>query len=95
MAPQHGDEGAARAAGPAAHGIGLLALVERTLGTGTAAYLPGGGWIRLTLPLDDGGGDRSRLGPRGSPPGPRRSTSATPPGPRSRWTRPRTTTPRA
>ncbi|WP_405492716.1 hypothetical protein [Streptomyces sp. NBC_00096] len=55
MAPQHGDEGSARPADPSAHGIGLLALVERTLGTGTAAYLPGDGWIRLTLPLDDGG----------------------------------------
>ncbi|MFE7100467.1 hypothetical protein [Streptomyces erythrochromogenes] len=43
---QHGD---------AAGGIGLLTRIERALGTGTAAYLPGDGWIRLTLPLDDGG----------------------------------------
>lgn len=65
MARQHGEEGpgrpahesvpAGRAADPAAAGIGLLALVERTLGTGTAVYVPGDGWIRLTLPLDDGG----------------------------------------
>ncbi|MFJ9764988.1 hypothetical protein ACIRUY_14335 [Streptomyces erythrochromogenes] len=44
--PQHGH---------AAGGIGLLTRIERALGTGTAAYLPGDGWIRLTLPLDDGG----------------------------------------
>ncbi|MEC4571917.1 hypothetical protein [Streptomyces virginiae] len=43
---QHGD---------AAKGTGLLTRIERALGTGTAAYLPGDGWIRLTLPLDDGG----------------------------------------
>ncbi|MFC9818301.1 hypothetical protein ACFWG6_19985 [Streptomyces erythrochromogenes] len=43
---QHGD---------AAGGIGLLTRIERALGTGTAAYLPGDGWIRLTLPLGDGG----------------------------------------
>ncbi|MEV7522095.1 hypothetical protein [Streptomyces sp. NPDC091371] len=45
------------AAGPAtaAKGTGLLSRIERALGTGTAAYLPGDGWIRLTLPLDDGG----------------------------------------
>ncbi|MFD6227866.1 hypothetical protein ACFWFZ_13440 [Streptomyces sp. NPDC060232] len=42
---QHGD---------AAKGTGLLTRIERALGTGTAAYLPGDGWIRLTLPLDDG-----------------------------------------
>ncbi|WP_405447466.1 hypothetical protein [Streptomyces erythrochromogenes] len=41
--------------GDAAGGIGLLTRIERALGTGTAAYLPGDGWIRLTLPLDDGG----------------------------------------
>ncbi|MFJ9340808.1 hypothetical protein ACIRP0_16150 [Streptomyces sp. NPDC101733] len=40
----------------AAHGVGLLTRVERALGTGTAAYLPGDGWIRLTLPLVDAGG---------------------------------------
>ncbi|MCX5198280.1 hypothetical protein OOK31_31060 [Streptomyces sp. NBC_00249] len=39
----------------AAKGAGLLTRVERALGTGTAAYLPGDGWIRLTLPLEDGG----------------------------------------
>ncbi|MGW1775338.1 hypothetical protein [Streptomyces sp. NPDC002104] len=47
--------GAGAGADPAASGIGLLTLVERTLGTGTAVYVPGDGWIRLTLPLDDGG----------------------------------------
>ncbi|KOU20056.1 MULTISPECIES: hypothetical protein [unclassified Streptomyces] len=41
--------------GDAAKGTGLLSRIERALGTGTAAYLPGNGWIRLTLPLDDGG----------------------------------------
>ncbi|MFK0014642.1 hypothetical protein [Streptomyces sp. NPDC091027] len=41
--------------GDAAKGTGLLSRIERALGTGTAAYLPGAGWIRLTLPLDDGG----------------------------------------
>ncbi|MFJ7202977.1 hypothetical protein ACIQWR_05485 [Streptomyces sp. NPDC098789] len=37
------------AAGPA-----LLTLIERTLSTGTAAHLPGRGFLRLTLPLFDG-----------------------------------------
>ncbi|MFF3678096.1 hypothetical protein ACFYYS_29495 [Streptomyces sp. NPDC002120] len=46
MERQHGD---------AAKGTGLLTRIERALGTGTAVYLPGDGWIRLTLPLDDGG----------------------------------------
>ncbi|MFJ7588106.1 hypothetical protein ACIQZO_12125 [Streptomyces sp. NPDC097617] len=46
MERQHGDT---------AKGIGLLTRIERALGTGTAAYLPGDGWIRLTLPLEDGG----------------------------------------
>ncbi|MFJ3519953.1 MULTISPECIES: hypothetical protein [unclassified Streptomyces] len=46
MERQHGD---------AAKGTGLLTRIERALGTGTAAYLPGDGWIRLTLPLEDGG----------------------------------------
>ncbi|WP_407839123.1 hypothetical protein ACE1OC_26560 [Streptomyces sp. DSM 116496] len=65
MARQHGEAGPGRPAhgtvpaGPPADtataGIGLLTLVERTLGTGTAVYVPGDGWIRLTLPLDDGG----------------------------------------
>ncbi|MCX4778485.1 hypothetical protein [Streptomyces sp. NBC_01264] len=65
MARQHGEAGTGRPAygtvpagppaDPAAAGIGLLTLVERTLGTGTAVYVPGDGWIRLTLPLDDGG----------------------------------------
>ncbi|WP_330296464.1 hypothetical protein [Streptomyces sp. NBC_00503] len=67
MERQHGEEGPGRpvrgeasADGPAgpdptAHGIGLLTRIERTLGTGTAAYLPGDGWIRLTLPIEDGG----------------------------------------
>ncbi|CAM5445401.1 hypothetical protein SAVIM338S_02702 [Streptomyces avidinii] len=66
MAREHGEEGpgrpphgedrpAGRPEDPAAHGVGLLTLVERTLGTGTAVYVPGDGWIRLTLPLDDGG----------------------------------------
>ncbi|MGW6978968.1 hypothetical protein ACWGE1_05885 [Streptomyces sp. NPDC054932] len=41
--------------GDAAKGTGLLTRIERALGTGTAAYLPGDGWIRLTLPLEDGG----------------------------------------
>ncbi|MFJ6796596.1 hypothetical protein [Streptomyces sp. NPDC091268] len=39
----------------ATKGAGLLTRIERTLGTGTAAYLPGDGWVRLTLPLSDGG----------------------------------------
>ncbi|MEV6953192.1 hypothetical protein [Streptomyces sp. NPDC051183] len=39
----------------ASKGAGLLTRIERTLGTGTAVYLPGDGWIRLTLPLADGG----------------------------------------
>ncbi|WP_327252818.1 hypothetical protein [Streptomyces sp. NBC_01244] len=64
MARQHGEAEpgrpahetpAGRPADPADAGIGLLALVERTLGTGTAVYVPGDGWIRLTLPLEDGG----------------------------------------
>lgn len=65
MARQHGDEEpgrpthatvpAGRPGHPADAGIGLLTLVERTIGTGTAVYVPGDGWIRLTLPLDDGG----------------------------------------
>ncbi|MFE2310755.1 hypothetical protein [Streptomyces sp. NPDC059411] len=67
MERQHGGErpgrpvrGQASADGPAGpdpatHGIGLLTRIERTLGTGTAAYLPGDGWIRLTLPLEDDG----------------------------------------
>lgn len=67
MERQHGVEGSGRpdrgqasADGPpdpdpAAHGIGLLTRIEGTLGTGTAAYLPGDGWIRLTLPIEDGG----------------------------------------
>ncbi|MEV6571135.1 hypothetical protein [Streptomyces sp. NPDC051577] len=45
----------AHEAGAAVKGAGLLTRVERALGTGTAAYLPGDGWIRLTLPLHDGG----------------------------------------
>ncbi|MFE9564294.1 hypothetical protein ACFYM0_24655 [Streptomyces sp. NPDC006487] len=52
--PAHGTP-AGRPADPADAGIGLLALVERTLGTGTAVYVPGDGWIRLTLPREDGG----------------------------------------
>ncbi|MFZ3470487.1 hypothetical protein ACODT3_24265 [Streptomyces sp. 4.24] len=65
MERQRGEEGpdrpapvqdtAGRPRDAAGHGVGLLTLLERTLGTGTAAYLPGDGWIRLTLPLDDGG----------------------------------------
>ncbi|MFE4634741.1 hypothetical protein ACFRJ1_15385 [Streptomyces sp. NPDC056773] len=55
--PAHRTVPAAPSADPAAAGIGLLTLVERTLGTGTAVYVPGDGWIRLTLPLDDGGPD--------------------------------------
>ncbi|MFJ7271509.1 hypothetical protein ACIQV3_33530 [Streptomyces sp. NPDC099050] len=64
MARQHGSAGTGRPAhgtvpaGPPARpaaGIGLLTLVERTLGTGTAVYVPGDGWIRLTLPVEDGG----------------------------------------
>lgn len=67
MERQHGVEGSGRpdrgqasADGPpdpdpTTHGIGLLTRIERTLGTGTAAYLPGDGWIRLTLPIEDGG----------------------------------------
>ncbi|WP_327306662.1 hypothetical protein OG730_26990 [Streptomyces sp. NBC_01298] len=65
MARQHGAAGSGRPApggvpagppaDPAAAGIGLLTLVERTLGTGTAVYVPGDGWIRLTLPVEDGG----------------------------------------
>ncbi|MET3986061.1 hypothetical protein [Streptomyces sp. PvR034] len=39
----------AAVAGPA-----LLTLIERTLSTGTAAHLPGRGFLRLTLPLFDG-----------------------------------------
>ncbi|MFD9336729.1 hypothetical protein ACFWBF_20380 [Streptomyces sp. NPDC060028] len=39
----------------ATKGAGLLTRIERTLGTGTAAYQPGDGWVRLTLPLSDGG----------------------------------------
>ncbi|MFD6886090.1 hypothetical protein [Streptomyces sp. NPDC059957] len=53
--PAHGTVPAGRPADPADAGVGLLTLVERTLGTGTAVYVPGDGWIRLTLPLDDGG----------------------------------------
>lgn len=53
--PAHGTVPAGRTADPADAGVGLLTLVERTLGTGTAVYVPGDGWIRLTLPLDDGG----------------------------------------
>ncbi|MGW5395070.1 hypothetical protein [Streptomyces sp. NPDC003952] len=53
--PAHGTVPAGPPADTAAVGIGLLALVERTLGTGTAVYVPGDGWIRLTLPLEDGG----------------------------------------
>lgn len=53
--PARGPDPADRPEDPAAHGIGLLTLVERTLGAGTAAYVPGDGWIRLTLPLGDGG----------------------------------------
>lgn len=53
--PAQGSVPAGRPADPADAGIGLLTLVERTLGTGTAVYVPGDGWIRLTLPLDDGG----------------------------------------
>ncbi|MCJ0870890.1 hypothetical protein [Streptomyces sp. AP-93] len=53
--PAHGTIPAGRPPDPADAGIGLLTLVERTLGTGTAVYVPGDGWIRLTLPLDDGG----------------------------------------
>ncbi|MCX5153054.1 hypothetical protein OG914_03355 [Streptomyces sp. NBC_00291] len=45
----------AHEAGAAVKGAGLLTRVERALGTGTAVYLPGDGWIRLTLPLHDGG----------------------------------------
>uniref|UniRef100_A0AAU2JQY7 Alpha/beta hydrolase n=1 Tax=Streptomyces sp. NBC_00049 TaxID=2903617 RepID=A0AAU2JQY7_9ACTN len=54
--PEAGPE-AGPGAGPevAAGGAGLLTRIERALSTGTAAYLPGDGWIRLTLPLDDGG----------------------------------------
>ncbi|MGW6706993.1 hypothetical protein ACWGDE_19175 [Streptomyces sp. NPDC054956] len=65
MERQHGEEGPVRPAlgqgsedrpqATGAYGVGLLTLIERTLGTGTAAYLPGDGWIRLTLPVDDGG----------------------------------------
>ncbi|MEU8433573.1 hypothetical protein AB0F18_11750 [Streptomyces sp. NPDC029216] len=40
---------------PALAGVGLLTRVERALTSGTAAYLPGDGWIRLTLPIEDGG----------------------------------------
>ncbi|MCX4543500.1 hypothetical protein [Streptomyces sp. NBC_01565] len=40
---------------PAALGFGLLTRVEGALANGTAAYAPGDGWIRLTLPLADGG----------------------------------------
>ncbi|GAA0283638.1 hypothetical protein GCM10010302_22080 [Streptomyces polychromogenes] len=40
---------------PALAGVGLLTRVERALSSGTAAYLPGDGWIRLTLPIEDGG----------------------------------------
>ncbi|MFD8143422.1 hypothetical protein [Streptomyces sp. NPDC059708] len=40
---------------PALAGVGLLTRVERALSSGTAAYLPGDGWIRLTLPVEDGG----------------------------------------
>ncbi|MBT2472259.1 hypothetical protein J7E97_31495 [Streptomyces sp. ISL-66] len=53
--PPHGEDRTGRPEGPAARGAELLTLVERTLGTGTAAHVPGDGWIRLTLPLDDGG----------------------------------------
>ncbi|WP_392891606.1 hypothetical protein [Streptomyces sp. LN699] len=45
----------AHEAGAAVKGAGLLTRVERALGTGTAVYLPGDGWIRLTLPLHDAG----------------------------------------
>lgn len=70
MDGQHGDpatdgQAGAGAAGRALvtagadKGAGLLTRIERALGTGTATYRPGNGWIRLTLPIDDGrdGGD--------------------------------------
>ncbi|MFF3211172.1 hypothetical protein ACFYYB_10970 [Streptomyces sp. NPDC002886] len=53
--PAHGSVPAGPPADPTAAGIGLLTLIERTLGTGTAVYVPGDGWIRLTLPVEDGG----------------------------------------
>ncbi|MFG2879224.1 hypothetical protein ACGFYU_30190 [Streptomyces sp. NPDC048337] len=57
MDQDHRDTRPGTDAGPAApaRGVGLLTRIERELGTGTAAYLPGDGWIRLTLPLEDGG----------------------------------------
>ncbi|MCX5378283.1 hypothetical protein [Streptomyces sp. NBC_00091] len=54
MVREHSEPGPGAPAAPA-RGVGLLTRIERALGTGTAAYLPGDGWIRLTLPVDDGG----------------------------------------
>ncbi|MGE7389427.1 hypothetical protein ACQKM2_28540 [Streptomyces sp. NPDC004126] len=55
MEREHSEPGSAAHAARPVRGVGLLTRIERALGTGTAAYLPGDGWIRLTLPLDDGG----------------------------------------
>ncbi|MEU9035569.1 hypothetical protein AB0D45_11830 [Streptomyces sp. NPDC048352] len=55
MVREHSRPGGTDAPARPVRGVGLLTRVERALGTGTAAYLPGDGWIRLTLPLDDGG----------------------------------------
>ncbi|MEU9720966.1 hypothetical protein [Streptomyces sp. NPDC047976] len=55
MEREHSEPGSAAPAARPVRGVGLLTRIERALGTGTAAYLPGDGWIRLTLPLDDGG----------------------------------------